>query len=110
MANPKIKLDKLSLDELKQLQNDVAIAIYEYEERRKEEAKAAIEAKAKEFGFSLDELLSDEKGKSKGKSAKIAPKYADPADPTVTWSGRGRKPKWVEAYLAEGKSLDDLKI
>jgi len=110
MSISKTDLEKLSLDELKQLQNDVAIAIYEYEERRKEEAKAAIEAKAKELGFSLDELLSDGKGKAKGKSAKIAPKYADPADPTVTWTGRGRKPKWVEAYLAEGKSLDDLKI
>lgn len=110
MTNPKIKLDKLSLDELKQLQTDVAVAIYEYEERRKEEAKAALEAKAKEFGFSLEEVLSGKKGKSKAKSGKVAPKYADPADPTVTWSGRGRKPKWVEAYLAEGKSLDDLKI
>jgi DNA-binding protein H-NS len=110
MTNSKINLEKMTLDDLKQLQNDVAIAIYEYEERRKEEAKAALEAKAKEFGFSLNELLSDEKGKSKTKSAKVAPKYADPADPTITWSGRGRKPKWVEAYLAEGKSLDDLKI
>lgn len=110
MTNSKINLEKMTLDELKQLQNDVAIAIYEYEERRKEEAKVAIEAKAKELGFSLDELLSDIKGKSKGKSGKVAPKYADPADPTITWSGRGRKPKWVEAYLAEGKSLDDLKI
>ena len=110
MSISKTDLEKLSLDELKQLQNDVAIAIYEYEERRKEEAKAAIEAKAKELGFSLDELLSDKKVKAKAKSAKVAPKYADPADPSVTWSGRGRKPKWVEAYLAEGKSLDDLKI
>lgn len=110
MTNSKINLEKMTLDDLKQLQNDVAIAIYEYEERRKAEAKAALEAKAKEFGFSLEEVLSDKKGKSKGKSGKVTPKYADPTDPTITWSGRGRKPKWVEAYLAEGKSLDDLKI
>ena len=110
MPAPKINFEKLTLEELKQLQNDVAIAIYEYEERRKEEAKAAIEAKAKEFGFSLEEILSDRKGKSKTKSGKVDPKYVDPADPSITWTGRGRKPKWVEAYLAKGKTLDDLKI
>lgn len=110
MTNPKHNLEEFSLSELKQLQNDVAVAIYEFEERRKREAKAAIEAKAKEFGFSLEDVLADKTGQSKGKTGKVAPKYADPARPSVTWSGRGRKPKWVEACLAEGKSLEDLKI
>jgi DNA-binding protein H-NS len=110
MSDPKVNLNQLSLDELKQLQNDVAIAIYEYEERRKEEAKAAITAKANEFGFSLEEVLSSGKGKTKSKPRKVAAKYVDPTDPNRTWTGRGRKPKWVEAYLAQGKSMEDLKI
>lgn len=33
--------------------------------------------------------------------------YRHPAG--MTWSGRGKKPKWVEDWLAEGRSLDELK-
>lgn len=39
----------------------------------------------------------------------VAPKYRDPGTGN-TWSGRGLKPKWVEAALAGGKTLDQLKI
>lgn len=28
----------------------------------------------------------------------------------LTWSGRGRKPKWVAEALDRGKQLDDLLI
>lgn len=41
---------------------------------------------------------------------KVPPKYRNPDNASETWTGRGRKPKWVEAALASGKSLDDIKI
>jgi DNA-binding protein H-NS len=40
----------------------------------------------------------------------VHPKYQNPDNPTDTWSGRGRKPKWIEDQLASGKSLDALVI
>ena len=101
-------LSALSLAQLKKLQDEVAIAIFNYEKRKKAEALAALEEAARAAGFSLKELLSDER-LAKGKT-KAAPKYANPADPTQTWTGRGRKPKWVEELLASGKSLDDAAI
>lgn len=108
MTSPKINLDTLSLDELEKLHKDVAAAIKSYQQRKKDEAKAVLEKKAQELGFTLDEFLDDTKKKSKPK--KISPKYADPSDPSQTWSGRGRKPRWVETYLAQGKTLEDLRI
>ena len=42
--------------------------------------------------------------------AQVAPKYRNPDNHSETWSGRGRKPKWVEDKVAGGKSLDDLLI
>jgi DNA-binding protein H-NS len=39
----------------------------------------------------------------------VAPKYRDPETGT-TWTGRGLQPKWVKAALANGKTLDELKI
>lgn len=41
---------------------------------------------------------------------KARAKYANPADPTQKWTGRGRKPRWVEAHLAAGGLLEDLSI
>jgi DNA-binding protein H-NS len=36
------------------------------------------------------------------------PMYRNPLNSAETWSGKGRKPAWVEAALAEGKTLEDL--
>jgi hypothetical protein len=38
------------------------------------------------------------------------PKYRNPENPAETWSGKGSRPAWVEAALAEGKSLESLEI
>lgn len=99
-----IDLESLSLKELKQLQKDVAKAIASFEERRKKEALAALEAKAAEMGFSLSDLTT-------GKGGKIsAPKYRNPDDPTQTWTGRGRKPAWFIAALERGVSPEEMQI
>ena len=37
-------------------------------------------------------------------------KYQNPDNHSEKWSGRGRKPKWVEEILASGKKLDDMLI
>ena len=41
---------------------------------------------------------------------KVAPKYRNPDKPSETWTGRGRQPRWVQAALAEGRSLADLTV
>ena len=103
-----INLDKLDLDELKQLQKDVTKAIDQYEAKRKNEALAAIEATAKEHGFSVAELTGSASAK-KGKQP-LPPKYAHPENPSLTWSGRGRQPAWIKEGLESGKSMDDYLI
>ncbi|WP_412174787.1 H-NS family nucleoid-associated regulatory protein [Albidovulum marisflavi] len=97
----------MSLKELKSLQTQVARAIDEFEQRKKKEALAAVEEKAKSLGFSLNELLGAAPVR---KRAPAKPKYANPANPSETWTGRGRKPRWAEAALKSGKSLEDLAI
>ena len=102
-----VDLSKLSLKELKALQVQVAKAIEGYEDRKKQEALAELEEKAKSLGFSLNELLGT---KAARKRAPAKAKYANPADRSQTWTGRGRKPRWAEAALKAGKTLDDLAI
>jgi len=102
-----IDLNDLSLKELKQLQRDVEKAIGSYEDRQKAEARAELEVKAKEMGFTLAELMGIE-----GKKTRVpkAAKYAHPENPSLTWSGRGRKPQWFTDALAAGKTPEDLSV
>lgn len=108
MTKNTIDLSSLSFKELKQLQDDVAVALFNFEKRKKNEAKAAIEAIAREHGFKIEDLIGEEKA-TKSRT-KAAPKYAHPENPELTWTGRGRMPKWVGAELAAGKVLSDLAI
>lgn len=35
-------------------------------------------------------------------------KYRNPDDPSQTWSGRGRRPRWLSEALEAGRKLEDL--
>jgi DNA-binding protein H-NS len=41
---------------------------------------------------------------------RVLPKYRNPARPSQTWAGRGKKPGWLVAQLGSGKRLDDFRI
>lgn len=100
-----LDLESMSRDELKKLIVDAQKALKTVDTRRRSEAKRAAEQAAKEYGFSLEEILN-----AGGKSTKGMPKYANPADPSQTWTGRGRKPNWVIEAMEAGKSIDDMAI
>jgi len=40
----------------------------------------------------------------------VQPKYRNPENSENTWTGRGRRPIWVEQSLSAGKTLEDLLI
>jgi DNA-binding protein H-NS len=40
----------------------------------------------------------------------VFPKYRNPTEPSETWAGRGRKPRWLTAQLESGKQIDDFQI
>lgn len=102
-----LDLDTMSLKELKNLQSRVGEKIATYEERKKKEALAALDEKAKELGYSLTELVG---ALSEKRRTPAKPKYANPDDRSQTWTGRGRRPRWVEAALRAGRSIEDLAI
>lgn len=37
-------------------------------------------------------------------------RYRNPEAPSETWTGKGRKPKWVQDHLNAGKTLKDLEL
>jgi len=101
-------IEKMSLEELQAHQKEVEAAIKDYEKKRRADALAAVRETAKQHGYTLEDLMG---GKPVGKTAtKGVAKYANPADPTQTWTGRGRQPAWVKEALAAGKPLSSMAI
>lgn len=44
-------------------------------------------------------------GKHKGK-----PKYRNPMNPDQTWTGKGKRPFWVNEHIHAGRPIEELKI
>lgn len=106
---PKLELDELELGELEQLKQDVESAIEAAKARRRQEALAAVRAQAKEYGFELSELVGNVKQTKSGRAPAV-PKFRHPENPSLTWSGRGRKPAWFTEALGRGMKQEDLLI
>ena len=110
MAND---LSTMSKKQLEKLLSDVQKALTAIQAKERREAKKAAEAAAAKFGFSLSELTETTAGKTRRKGAPRkagAPKYANPADPSQTWTGKGRQPQWYKDAMAAGTDPKSLEI
>jgi DNA-binding protein H-NS len=41
---------------------------------------------------------------------KVRPKFQNPEEPSETWAGRGKQPRWLRKQLRSGKRIDDFRI
>lgn len=106
-----MELSNLSVEELRQLQDRIEREIKLRRSRDKKTMLSKIKALAAENGYTLDELLELGPAAAAPTATRtVAPKYRHPADSAVTWTGRGKQPRWVVEALASGKSLTDLLI
>lgn len=83
---------------------DKQIAAIEVEEKRK--VLAEVRELVKRAGLTAEDIFGHAK---KGKAAGSSPaKYRHPDNASLTWTGTGRKPKWLTEALASGKTLESL--
>ena len=40
----------------------------------------------------------------------VTAKFQNPDQPLECWSGRGKRPRWLDAQLRSGKQVDDFRI
>jgi DNA-binding protein H-NS len=50
------------------------------------------------------------RGASKMKGRKVAPKYRNPKNRSETWAGRGAMPRWMAAAIKAGKKKESFLI
>lgn len=102
-----IDLSKLSIPELEALAQDVREEIINRKEAEKQKVLDQMRELAGSIGMTLEELLIAQRG-GRGAKAAVAVKYRHPENPELTWSGRGKRPQWVNDALAEGRTLEEL--
>ena len=102
-----IDLNSLSLKELKDLQSAVNKAVTGFDDRKRKAALSQVEDAARALGFTLSELTGTAVPR---KRSPAVPKFANPANTSETWSGRGRKPRWFAAVLKSGKKQEQMAI
>ena len=99
-----IDLNVLSVADL----NKLVVSIEKELKARKgqihKEARAEVRAIEKKFDLKIEEILATKPINS------VEPKYRNPNNSAETWTGRGKKPLWMEALLAEGTPIEHLII
>jgi len=117
-------LSSQSLTELRRLQSKVEAEIRRRSDTARRDLLKKMQKMAAEEGLSLSDVLGGAPSEKKPaaakarrvlksgakKTGKVAPKYRHPEDSTLVWSGRGRKPLWVERWISEGKAIEGLLI
>jgi DNA-binding protein H-NS len=94
--------EKMSFKELQEYELKVRKAKAGVHERSRLEVLQKLESIASEAGFKIGDLF----GGRGGKGRKVAAKYANPDNASETWTGRGRKPRWLVARLKSGDKIE----
>ncbi|WP_300353524.1 H-NS histone family protein [uncultured Alcanivorax sp.] len=117
-----INLDELSVDELEKLIKQAESALDKKRKAELKNAQAVLEKMAKDLGVSPEALLKDTAGKKKATRKKATKKkasgvrrpakvkYRDPNDSSNTWTGRGKRPLWLQGALEKGAKLEDFAV
>jgi len=112
----KLNLDAMSVDEIWQLHETVIEVLATRLTAEKHALEKRLAQLHRDRDWSL--LHSDEAPLSPGangaqearKYSKVSPKYRNPNEPTETWSGRGKRPRWLTAALRTGHKIEDFVI
>ena len=97
----KIDLNAKSIEELWALHEEIASILF----AKMEAEKLKLEKRLKQIeGKTSDEIPG------RRPYPKVHPRFRNPDPPHQTWSGRGLQPHWMRRLLAEGKTVDDLRI
>lgn len=112
--NKNLNLDAMSVDEMWQLHEEIArvLSVRLTSEKRELEKRLAQLRRERETSPPASEGAPTLKrsGRERRKYPRVFPKYRNPNEPTETWSGRGKLPRWLAAELKSGRTIDEFVI
>lgn len=105
-----MNLSKYTIKDLERLKKDIDKEIASRRKHEERQAREELKEVAAKYGFTLNELVSGIPTSKVRPMSKSQDKFRHPEDPDKTWTGRGRKPKWVKEWEAAGCSINDLSV
>jgi len=102
-------LKSMPIAELLALQKAIPAELEARQREEKQNLLNEFRARARSLGMSLEEVVGAPVGR-RGRGAKVAAKYVHPQNPSLTWSGRGKRPGWVREWLNAGRSIEELAV
>jgi DNA-binding protein H-NS len=111
MAPKKIQLESLSLDELWSLHEQISgiLSARIRAEKNELEKRLAVLSRSMAVTDDLGELQPVREGKPRRKYPRVFPKYRNPHT-SETWSGRGKRPRWLVAAVKSGRKIEEFQI
>lgn len=101
-------ISDMTREELEQLKDNIDKRLVEIEKEQRSAALTEMRAIAKRHGVSMEEMV--EMATANASPSGALPKYRDPKNPSNTWTGRGRKPKWLVAAIDAGADIGEFAI
>lgn len=107
-----IDFKSMTPEQLATLAQKIESARAEVDRAHREKTKRDVLELIRAAGYhSIDELFTPAASSSgRGRRSAIAPKFRNPANPSQTWAGRGKRPRWFSDALAAGASEDSLRV
>ena len=110
----KLNLAAMSIDEMWQLHEEISqlLSVRLTSEKRELEKRLAQLRREKEMPQSQPENSKSSKDapRERRKYPRVFPKYRNPDEPSETWSGRGKQPRWLTAALKTGHKIEEFVI
>jgi DNA-binding protein H-NS len=109
MATKKVELETMSLDDLWSLHEKVSgiLSARIRAEKHELEKRLAVLNRGMDLGQPGD--LSSLTGKPRRRYPRVLPKYRNPQT-SETWSGRGKRPRWLVAAMKSGRKIEEFQI
>jgi len=101
-------LTGLSENELQAVIDNAAAALKAKQVSKRKQVFAEIRELAASVGATVEITIAD--GKSGRKVSKVDPKYRNPENEALTWTGRGLTPKWMQALVDAGHDKSEYLI
>lgn len=106
-----IDLSSYSVEELNELVEKAKKEVAIKEQSRVQEVRSQMERLASDLNMSVDEVMRfDVKKKKTGSKPAGKIKFRNPDNPEQTWTGRGKRPRWLQEALDQGANLEDFAI
>ena len=108
----KLDLDAMSTDEMWQLHIEIGrfLSVRLNSEKRELEKRLARLRRENEMPQMEAEIVGQNTSRERRKYPRVLPKYQNPNEPSETWSGRGKQPRWLTAALKTGHSIEEFVI